>query len=529
MSEPKAYVPSTSVDAGEQPVSLSYIVRTIRSYLPAIALAMAAVFLGCVLIGTAVYVFSPSQRVTSLPFRLDFAGAEKGEYPNGLKFTSTEIVAQPILVKTFHQNELKRFTTLPLFVSSVFVLESNEAQEELAREYQARLSDARLTSIDRERIQREYDLKLASLSRNQFTINYLRTGKNDDVPEIVARKVLSDILNNWADHATRDQHAFEYRVAVLSPEIVAGGPIDVRNPIITTVMLRDKVLRLMSNIIKIREVMPNVELVRTSDGLTLTDLTVRLDELIRYRLDPLIDGIAAARLDNRAETIEFLQTQLAYDERRLEAQRNSAETAQRTLAMYMSATNAPDAAALEGAPPQPTPTGETRNVVPQLSETFIDRLIQLTLSSADTTYRQRLTDEYRRLSYEMIPVQQAVAYDRATLENISSGTAGSPIDRDTANAQIAASRAEARMLATKVHEIHALASRNLNPSTELLSPSAPITRVERSVSLKKMALYAVLILGFSFIVALVLSLLHSRIRAEEVAEEELAAEARVLP
>jgi len=503
-------------------VSISIVVRTLRAYLPIISLAMAAVAVGYLIVALAIYILAPASRVTSLAFRLEFDGADRGEYPNGTKFSPTEILSTPVLLKTFNSNNLGRFTTFSNYTTSVFVLQSNAAQDALSREYQARLSEVRLSAVDRERLQREYELKLGSLSKDQYAIHYVRKGGDRDaVPDIIVRKVLHDILRNWSAFAANEQHVLEYRVAVLSPDVVAGTGGGT-NPIVDTVMMRDKVQRLLFNIEQIRA-LPAAELAHTSDDLTLTDLAVRLDDVVRYRLDPLVNRIAAAGLDDRAETIRFLETQLAHDERRLGSQTRRADAAQRTLALFMNAPQAESTEAIAATAQAPARTPpESETVMPQISETFLDRLIQLTSHSVDTDFRKRLAEEFRTESLKVVPFQEAVAYDRDLLGLVrSSGRSSAAIDPKAVPATIASLRADLRGLAVKVREIHKAVSTNLNPATELVTTSAPSSRVERGTSLKSLAMYGLLTLALALPMIIIICLLHNHVMQEREEEQRL--------
>ena len=519
------YVSSPLESEPTPPVSFRRIFRTLRAYLPVIGLSLAAVFVGYVIVAVAAYVYAPVERITSVNFRLEFEGAERGSYPNGVRFSTAEIISSPILTRVYEQNDLGRFTKFRDFVNSVFILESNAAQEKLANEYRARLMDARLTSVDRERIAREYELKLSSLAKNEYSINYRRLRRVDPVPELVARKVLNDILQNWANFAANEQHVLKYRVAVLSPDVVAGSRPDAGNPIVNTLLLRDRVNRLIENIMRLR-MLPNAELARTKSDLSLLDVTISLEEIIRFRIDPLIDRIADAGLDNRAETMRFLNAQLAYDERQLRTQTVSAEAAQRTLALYV---NGQSDAAVSSVGTTATPgdrtAAEGETVMPQLSETFIDKLMQLTASSLDTEFRQKLAERYQTSALLIAPLEEQVAYDRAVMEIIrtSSSSAGG-VTRETVAQEVTAIRSEVRRLTVLVQEIHLEVSRNLNPSTHLYTATAPYSRVERTLTLGRLAQYGLLLLAVALPIIVLLVLLHNRMRQEE-AEETRAARA----
>jgi hypothetical protein len=511
-------------DRAEPAWSVSHLIHTLQKYFPVIALGMVAVMIGYVIIAAAAYLLAPAQRVTTQMFRLDFKGADRGEYPNGLKFSPTEIISAPIILKVYQNNKLERFVTYPDFTRSLAVLESNRAMEALARDYQSRLADPRVSPIDRERIQREYEARLASISKGQYALVYMRPGSGKEVPEVVIRKVLNDVLTEWANFVANEQHVLEYRIAVLSPDLISDTTSDGANRVINISILRAKVLRVMENIEQIRK-LPSADLARTErDALSLNDISQRLTEIVRFRLEPLSSRAAASRLGQPAETLRFFETQLAYDERQLDSLEREADAAQKTLAMFVSGKVAPsDMTQVNAArlPQQGVPaTSET--VMPQLSDTFIDRIIQLTSATGDTEYRQRLANNYQETALRSLPLHEAVAYDRSYLDFIRSGPAGDNLTIDAVDQQIAGARADAKQLVVKTHDIYRVLSANLNPSTELLSRTGvPTTRTERSLSIKQLGTYGILVAALSLPLLIFLCLVHNRVREEDEAEDSL--------
>jgi len=503
--------------AQEPPIAISHIVRTLRAYLPVIGLSLGAVIVGYLILSVAIYLLSPAQAVTTLRFRMDFKGAEIGEYPNGTKFSSSEIITTPVLLKVYEANNLSRFTTFADFTKSIFVLESNMAHDALSMQYQGRLSDPKLSPIDRDRLQREYESKLASLSKDQYSINYLRPSKVKSMPDVMARKLLRDILNEWALFATREQHVLEYRMALLSPSAVADtATVSGVDPVIATQMLRANVTRVLSNIDRLRQI-PAADLVRTKkEQLSLFDAATRLEDILRFRLDPLVENIAASSiLTDRASTIRFLEAQRQYDERALAGQRAKMEAVRQALTLYVSG-RAPTGDR-NVSPTTPAPGVDP--VMPQLSENFVDRMIQMTTNPADVNYRKDLTDDYQFEARIAVPLEQAVEYDIAVLEVLRRPASGASLTREAVDQQLAAARKEVRTIVLQVHEIYAGISRNMNPATQLYSViGVPATRFERSTGIKKLALYGLLTCFIALPIIVVLCLLHNRIREEEASE-----------
>ena len=511
----------------EAPVSVSHIVRTLGRYLPVMALAMGAVMVGYMIVAIAVYVLAGAQSVTTVRFRVEFKGADRGEYPNGTKFSSTEIITTPILLNVFNANELSKYTTFNDFAKSIFVLETNPAYEGIAREYGARLADPKLTSVDRDRLQREYELKLASVSKDQYSLNYARTTSTRAIPDEIVRKVLHDILNEWARLVANEQHVLEYRIALVSPSAITAVPTEQPDLIAATEILRAQILRVFGNIDSLRK-FPAAELARSKEGLSLLDISLRLDDILRFRLDPLVNRIATGGLvDDRRATIRFLEAQLAYDQRRLDASKEMAESARMAMMMYMSgdwsATEIADRGSNPPAqrPPRNEGAREEPTLMPQLSESFIDQLIKIAQNDASMYFRQRLTDDYRQAKIAMIPLQAAVTYDTDVLNLVKNAAPeNTSLTREEVDRQLKMTRDETRTLVTQIHQVYDTMSRNLNPGTQLLtSLGPPTTRLERSIGIRQLALYGLLVCFIALPIIVAFSLLHNRVREEEAAEE----------
>jgi hypothetical protein len=75
-----------------------------------------------VIVALLVYLLAPRERVASLAFQLTFEGADRQEYPNGVKVSSAELVSTPILADVFRANDLDRYISFDKFKDAVFVL-----------------------------------------------------------------------------------------------------------------------------------------------------------------------------------------------------------------------------------------------------------------------------------------------------------------------------------------------------------------------------------------------------------------------
>jgi len=498
----------------ESMTSVSHFVRTLRNYARFIAAAMFSVAIAYAAVALALYLKAPGQRTTVQPFRLDFRGAREGTLPNGARFAPTEIVNATVLQTVFNRDDLSRFTTFEAFSRSVFVLEVNSEYERLVSDYQARLSDSRLSPADRDRLYQELELKKGSINKNTYALCYLPVRRAAGLPDTLIRKVLLDILNTWAVFAIDEEHALDYRVPVFSPRIL-DATAESEDPVIAIQVLRSKINRVIDNVDRLCN-LPAAELMRTRDGASLGEIRMQLEDTVRFRLEPLV-GIArdSGLLSDRASTTHFIESQLAYDQRRLTAAEVRAEAAREAMSVSTDRQPKPEGvASAQVSAPASARDGET--VMPQINDTFLDRLIGLTRQVVDSPYRQKLIDDYQTAVDKTIPAREAVTYQQEVLLQVRANVTNQRSDGKVVRTKLQVATDDVRRLIGQVAEIQATLSRTVSPSTQLFSLNGPpVTRTEHAVSLRKLFLFGVFVLIVSFPLVVVLTLLHARMREEE--------------
>lgn len=506
------------------PISVAHLMHTLRGYLPVIVLTLLSVTIVYALVIVAIMIAKPSQTVTTVRFRLNFTGADKGTYPNGAKFNASTIVSTPILVKVYQANDLGRYSTFDTFAQSIVVLESNTALERLNTEYQARMADPKITPIDRDRLAREFDAKRDSLGKNEYALAYTR-GKGS-VPESLVRKVLSDILVTWANDAEKTQRLFDYPMAILSPDMLNGTAAERNDPMIALLVLRLNISRILANVEEMEDV-PGATLIRTpSQKMSLLELRLRLDDMLRFRVEPLLADIRNGGLiRNPAAMGQFLENQITYDELRLRELQQRSEAIRTAFSVYTnSGLNGSETQSAATTPPaggRESKNGET--ITPIVNDSFLDRLVAMSNQAEEIKYRQKMADDYQRSIMAAIPVQQAVEYDKQLLDLVRHAPAASRsvVAEDVGN-EVEKIRNESRGLVAQLNEIDQILSRTINPASQIYSVTqAPTATIQRTGDLRRSALGLVLVLLLTLPVTVIICLLHNRVREEDAAEEEL--------
>jgi hypothetical protein len=501
-------------EVSSEQVSLIPLLMHISRYRTAIALAMATVTGAAVLVAIAIYLTVPNDFVTSLDFHLAFRGAERGQYPNGMKFSATEINSPSVLEAVHEKNDLGRYLTFDQFKSAVFVVQSNDALEALSRSYAAKLSDPRLTAVDRERIEREFQDKKDSISQADYSITLVTHDRLFQMPSVLRQKILTDVLSTWADQAVKDKGVSLYDISVLSPGVFDEQATPTVPPVVIADLLRSKIDDVITNIDDLLK-LSGAKVVRTrKSGRSLGELRVRLSDLLGYRLKPLVASVVVPEsTEEAARTNEFLRTRLRFVQLYMQEGQARVDSVQNALTAYLQQRQ-------QGASTHNSSGGTSYNTTPVIDDSFLDRIVQLSGEASDLQYRQQLVTTLQEESLKVVPAAAEERYYQMLLDRAAATVPTRKLSDANVAAEIKSIRAEAVSATKDVNEIYEQLSKDLNPSTILYSITRPAqTSVRRSVNTSYVILLAViLVLGFAPIIVLA-TIVYDRTRRSASARQ----------
>lgn len=487
--------------------SVTYILQTLRRYAIPIILALLAATIAYLLLSV-VYVLSrPMQRNTALGFRVEFPGADQGLYPNGVRFSGSDIVDTPVLRAAYDANQLERYMSFTQFSNSVVVLEANASLNELAREYEAKLNNPRLTAVERDRLESEYQQKRESLRKNEWAILLTTREGLTRVPPSVASKTLADILRFWADFASKTRQVLVHRVPLVSDRAIARLSTFDNDPLASFLALRLSARELRENIDALSR-LPGAEVVRSQKrAASLRELELELGQLERGRIEYTINRIVSSGNIDRARAIALIESQLEYDRRTLSAAEERVSVLRTALEDYArnSRTSRPASAATPS-------TGE--QVVPQVSDTFLAQVVALAQNASDSDFRQRQVQEIEGAALITVPLRSAVTFEEQLLADVRSGAGSGSVPTSEFLAERERVVGALGAVAQDLIEIRGVLSRSLASAGQIYTITSPaVAMTERSVSLSRLVLGFILLFGMVLVASIVAAFVHQRLTA----------------
>jgi hypothetical protein len=477
-----------------EPSPLSTLVVVVRQYARVLQIGLAAVSAAVLLLLIAAYVLMPADRYAAIAFRALFAGAETGTYPNGTKFSGSDIVSAPVLNEVYKRDDLQRYVTFEQFKNAMFVLQSNPAMQLLGFEYDAKLADSKLTPAERARIEEEYKKKRESLNVAEFSLNFRRSERFSKLSSTLVASVLTGTLEEWARQARELKGALKYDIAVYSRNILQPELLTTEDYIVATDVLRAKVNSIIGNIDSIAAI-PGAALIRTGKTeVSLAEIRLRLNDLLRFDIEPSITLITRERLTRDPQRARvYVQDQL----RQVALDRQTSEQRIRAIQeplrdyVTLNANRQPADSGGRGAQPPLS----TQALIPQLGESFLQQIVDLSKQNSDAQYRQGLTDRVIDEGLQAASSERERAYYENLARAIGEwGKSGeSPASKEVI-ARVAKAYDTVALSLDQIGAIYEqLSAKNLNPATLLYQATTPVYQIsERSVSLVRLLLFGVI-------------------------------------
>lgn len=432
------------------------------------------------ILAASLYLFRPVAHRSILSFRLLFTGVEQGTYPNGERFSPSDILSTSVLEKVYTRNELARFIKFDDFKNSLVIAANNPALNRLQREYQDRLAARALSAIERQKLENDFQEKAAALKNAEFTLIAGLDSRFERWPPTLIAKVLTDTINIWLEQF-RAQGVFRFDLNIFSENILPVNSTD-EDYLVFVDRVRLSIGRIRSNIDDLLKI-PGAGLMRAGPSNTsLGELRAKLDDALKYRIgtiDSCIIQYGFYRNRDLAEAYlrdQMFRLQLATDE--LKAQARTIEAVQSSYA----ATRAGASSTRAGVAESQNTTGIGNGpMITQLSDTFIDRVMELSERSSEVAFRQNLAN--RVIAIENKAAE--IATERKLYERQLEALAGQPpmsvnsaATKQWMESQLAGLLVELKTALADLQVFHLeLSQRNLEPATayDLMGPVQQVT------------------------------------------------------
>ena len=347
-------------------------------------------FVGAGLYGIAKHSNSLFESVTSEKMKLNFKGAELGQYPNGTKFTPTDVISSKVLTAVYSRNMLsKHGVSLEAFLSSINVYAWDPNQRAIEDKFASLLSNKKIDSVERQKLTEQYQQELKNGAGRFLNLEWSGASVTE-VSRSLAAKVLADIPKVWAEKSIQEYGVLD--LAVVVPSQLDTYLLTNAEYVVVGDYLREFAEQLKD---AARELQGDSVVGVFKDketGNTLGDVVAHINNLENFHLNVLQRSFvfAPTRVSSDSADLYLRSRILVLEEGIAEAERKSEIVSQ----VYREYTNTTS--------PQrdrnEAPNDNLRNYSPQFGADFLSKLMGIGDELSDAKYKQALLNESKDLS-----------------------------------------------------------------------------------------------------------------------------------
>lgn len=457
---------------------------------------------GLVAVIAAVYwVWQPVRRTFSQEFRPVFAGSDVGLYPNGEAFAPTDITA-PIIVEQVHTSiGGAEYCTVDEFRSGLLVEQWSDESRWLDLEYQAVLSDTGLTSVDRQRLEREYADRRAAIPVG-YRLSFVVPAACRAMPDEIAVKVVLDVLGVWAELSDVRRGVLRHRVDVPTPELLDAGEGLEQQGLVRADLLRAALTKVAKRVDEVLETPGATSIRFAGTRESFAQISHQLTDLVRTRLEPLMIRVGRSTLAESLPWTTETAARAALDQAEAEGR---VRTFEQALAQYSGTASPGPRPSTPASSSTRSPSSDVQTLSPQIDQTFIDRIVEL--SQANAEFRQKLTESLIEANLAAVEAARTTGYYERLLTSMAATARGSASPWPRLSPQEIADRLDAiadegKALTARFNELFDEFSRvSFRPAAGLFQTVKPVNReLHRGFRLIDVALLSVGV----FLAALVL-------------------------
>ncbi len=457
-------------------------------------------------VGGTKYLTQAKYRASALSFSLNFSGVDKGQYPNGSRFTTNDIIGSTILQEVYNSNNLKKYyEDFNAFQSDISVYRDDFKLVFLRSEYAAKLSNKKLTVEVRDKIEADFKrLKAGVLANARFKL-VLSDKDKVVLPSMLSNKILRDTLKNWLNNAEKEKGINKYRISMVTDNIISAEEIKNLDYIVGLDLLRETIKTVKGDINKVNNLPGSkITTVDTDKGKTnLSDLNFRINFLETFQLDALSGAIRAYGVSKEGPLSKiYLQSKLYELKRNQKAVFAEKKMYGDTLNNY-TASSGQDyqiAGKLSG---NMSVNSSMPSVIPQFDGNFFDKLVSMAQEDANVKYRQELTNKELGAGLKNILLEKEINYYTSLFESFKkfSSSSSSITKKEYGVVQKAVQTQQLKILTSItqiIRDTHKFYQKineySLNSQSEFYRVDSFTAVSINSISMKKVILVMILIL-----------------------------------
>ena len=383
----------------------------------------------------------PPTRVYLSQFHFTFPSAKSGRYPNNNPFTINEILDPAILGVVYDQLDLGKYEVdRNQFYGSFSIRPFVIAESDITDRFRQQMADRRLSFVERERLEQQLRMQLAQASRGAAELTYLPQ-RRPVIPVAVGRAIVHRVPLVWSQLAIEKKGVLRIPGFSAAANVVDPDVVDRQPPPLAIVGLVEAGERLDDRLTELMKTSGVLTVRDSVSGKSIRDLERDIRDLQLFHINPLRAQLVQYRFDDGGPALQQIVERRINDiDVRAAGFAKQSEAVGDAIAQFVQSTAGLRGRSVDRKPAEGgAASGGT--TIPQVGETFIDRIIELTRkdreAEQDRTYLVERTQKQLDLNQQAIALRSEQGRWKDLLSDLRSDKAARTDLDDAARARMA--------------------------------------------------------------------------------------------
>ena len=359
----------------------------------------------------------PPTKVFISQFHFTFPTSESGRYPNNTPFSINEILDPPILDVVYDQLDLSKYEVdRNQFYGSFSIRPFALVGSEISDRFHQKMTDRRLSFVERERLELQLKAELSLASRSAAELSFFPQ-RTPMIPIPVGRAIVHKVPLVWSQLAIENKGVlripgFSSTATVIDPETVNRQSLHLG--IVSIIEASERLDERLTELLKTAGVLT---LRDSISGKSIRDLERDLRDLQLFYVNPLRSRLVQYRFDDGGAVQQIAERRISDLEVRVVGLAKQADAVGGSVESFVQAT-AGLRGRLERKPSEGGGAVSGGSTIPQVGETFIDRIIELTRRDRETEQDRNFITERTQKQFDLSLAALALRSEQTRWKNL---------------------------------------------------------------------------------------------------------------
>jgi hypothetical protein len=344
----------------------------------------------------------PSTTTFISQFHFTFPSAEQGRYPNSVAFSINEILDPAALDVVYDQLELQKYGIgREKFYSGFSIRPFVPTEAEISERFRQQLADRRLSFGERERLEQQLRNQIEQASRGAAELSFT-VEQRLPPPTEIGRAIVQKVPLVWSQIAIEKKGVLRIPGFSAAAEVVSPSIVEKLPPSLAIAAVVEAVQRLSDRLTELMKT-PGVLTVRDpGSSKSIRDIDRDIRDLKLFQVDPLRAALVTYQLDEGGDELQRI-CERRINEIEIEAAdlTRQAQAAGDSIAQFVQANAGLKGRPVERRTADGSVVAEGGATIPQVGESFIDRIIELTRRDREAEQIQTFVMDRTNVQFDL--------------------------------------------------------------------------------------------------------------------------------